>query len=220
MSYDTCRRRETTALHTRRSRRHHSNAEIAPDTLLTRNYKENNTLTTNSLYQPQLDAKIAGNGQSDLTGLLHPDMLIPGIVAEGKIEAIKKLIDRLSEQGIIDDSLAFLQAVLERENLQSTVLDGVIALPHARGRMVHRLGVAIGTSPERSIDFPSGDERHNVGLICLIAVPADAPGLYLRLIGVLARAFSERDFVDTVIATQDATQMHQLLADRLEVCGL
>lgn len=184
------------------------------------NFQENNTLTAKPIQQTQISADIAGTSQSALAGLLHPSLLVPGLVANGKIEAIKHLIDRLSEQGVIDDSLAFLQAVLERENLQSTVLDGVIALPHARGRMVQRLGIAIGTDADRAIDFPSGDERHAVGLICLIAVPANAPGLYLKLIGVLARAFSERDFVDTVIAMTDASQMHQLLTDRLEVCGL
>ncbi len=181
---------------------------------------ENNTLTTKYPDHAHTRAEIAGGQTDELTGLLHPDLLIAGLDVEGKIEAIKCLIDRLHDQGVIDDSLAFLQAVLERENLQSTVLDGVIALPHARGRMVKRLGIAVGTDPQRSIDFPSGDDRHEVGLICLIAVPADAPGLYLKLMGVLARTFSEREFVDTLIATPDATQMHQLLADRLEVCGL
>ena len=78
----------------------------------------------------------------------------------------------------------------------------------------------MGTRADCSIEFPSGDERHDVGIICLIAVPADAPGLYLKLIGVLARAFSDRAFVDTLIATQDAPQMHQLLTDRLEISGL
>ena len=177
-------------------------------------------MTIKSPDQAQPSAEIAEGQTNALPTLLHPDLLIAGLDVSGKIEAVKQLIDRLHEQGVIGDSLAFLQAVLERENLQSTVLDGVIALPHARGRMVKRLGIAIGTDPERSIDFPSGDERHQVGLICLIAVPADAPGLYLKLIGVLARAFSEPEFVDTIIATQDATRMHQLLTDRLEICGL
>ena len=135
----------------------------------------------------------------------------------GKIEAVKHLIDRLHEQGVIGDSLAFLQAVLERENLQSTVLDGVIALPHARGRMVKRLGIAIGTDPERSIDFPSGDERHQVGLICLIAVPADAPGLYLKLLSALARVFDDSAFRHELREAETADRMQQLLARKMEM---
>ena len=182
---------------------------------------KNKLLNTETSDQTQSSAAIAHHGEDAVdAGLLHPDLLVAGLEANGKIEVIKHLIDRLHEQGVIDDSLAFLQAVLERENLQSTVIDEMIALPHARGRMVKRLGIAMGTRADCSIEFPSGDERHDVGIICLIAVPADAPGLYLKLIGVLTRAFSDRAFVDTIIATQDAPQMHQLLTDRLEICGL
>ena len=145
----------------------------------------------------------------------HPGLMIPGLAAESKIAAIKELADRLRSQEVVEDSLAFMQAVLERENLSSTVLaDGRIALPHARGRMVRRLGLALART-RAPIEFPSGDDRHQVGMICLIAVPFDAPGLYLRLLGALARVFGDGDFLSDMEHAATAEEMQALLVGRV-----
>ncbi len=147
----------------------------------------------------------------------HPDLMIAELAGDSKIPAIKQLIDRLHEQQIVDDNLAFLQAVLERESLQSTVIgDGEVALPHARGRMVRRLGLALGRT-RVPISYPSGDDRHEVSLICLIAVPADSPGLYLKLLAALARVFDEAAFRTELGEADTAERMQQLLARKIEM---
>lgn len=145
----------------------------------------------------------------------RPTAMIPDLAADSKIAAIKELADCLRSQEVVEDSLAFMQAVLERENLSSTVLaDGRIALPHARGRMVRRLGLALART-RAPIEFPSGDDRHEVGMICLIAVPVDAPGLYLRLLGALARVFGDGDFLSTMERAETAEEMQALLVGRV-----
>ncbi|MGB1718974.1 MAG: PTS sugar transporter subunit IIA, partial [Candidatus Latescibacterota bacterium] len=75
------------------------------------------------------------------------DLLLPRLTATSKIGAIKELTDLLHERHVITDRLGFLQAVLEREQLQSTVLNNEVALPHARGRCVDSLGLAMGIAP-------------------------------------------------------------------------
>jgi mannitol/fructose-specific phosphotransferase system IIA component (Ntr-type) len=147
----------------------------------------------------------------------HPELMVPEIKADSKIPAIKELVDRLHEQGVIEDNLSFLQSVLERETLQSTVIgDGDVALPHARGPMVKRLGMALGHT-KTPIGFPSGDDRHQVRLICLIAVPADAPGLYLKLLSALARVFDDSAFRHELREAETADRMQQLLARKMEM---
>lgn len=147
----------------------------------------------------------------------QPQLMVPELGADSKIPAIKELTDCLHRQQIVDDNLAFLQAVLERESLQSTVIgDGNVALPHARGRMVRRLGMALGRTKE-PIGFPSGDDHHEVRLICLIAVPADAPGMYLKLLAALARVFDDKGFRAELGQADSAEQMQQLLARKIEL---
>ena len=118
-----------------------------------------------------------------MADLLTADLLIPQLEADSKIGAIKELVDRLHRGGVVTDTLSFLQSVPERENLQSTILGGDVALPHARSRTVSKLGLALGTMAQ-PIDFPSGDDRCTVQMICLIAVPAHAPDLYLSLLAI------------------------------------
>ncbi|MFH1568397.1 MAG: PTS sugar transporter subunit IIA [Gemmatimonadota bacterium] len=143
--------------------------------------------------------------------VLHPDTMLPGLEPESKIWALKELVDALHGRGVVTDSLSFLQAVLERENLGSTVLDGEVAVPHARSRSVNRLGMAVGAC-RQPLDFPSGDDRHGVRLICLIAVPSEAPGLYLSLLAAVARTFGDHRLRQQLLEADDPEAMHRLLA--------
>ena len=140
------------------------------------------------------------------------DLLLPRLTVTSKIGAIIELTDLLHERQVITDRLGFLQAVLEREQLQSTVLNNEVALPHARGRCVDSLGLAMGIAPA-PIDFPPGDECSTVRLICLIAVPAHAPDLYLNLLGMLARILSSNQRRRDFLQAESAEQMQQLLLE-------
>ena len=155
-------------------------------------------------------AKIAST--LTLDDIADIDLLLPRLTATSKIGAIKELTDLLHERRVITDRLGFLQAVLEREQLQSTVLNNEVALPHARGRCVDSLGLAMGIAPA-PIDFPSGDECSTVRLICLIAVPAHAPDLYLNLLGMLARILSSNQRRRDFLQAESAEQMQQLLLE-------
>lgn len=147
--------------------------------------------------------------------IIDSELLIPQLHADNKIGAIKELVDKMHEQGVVTDSLSFLQSVLEREQLQSTILGGEVALPHARSRSVRDLGLAMGIA-RTPIDFPSGDDRHGVRLICLIAVPAHAPDLYLNLLGSLARILSDEERKTKLIAAESAADMQALLLDPIQ----
>ena len=147
-----------------------------------------------------------------LADLLNEDLLIPRLAADSKISAINELVDALHRGDIVTDRLSFLQSVLERENLQSTILGGDVALPHARSRAASRLGLALATMAQ-PIDFPSGDDRRAVQLICLIAVPAHAPDLYLSLLASLAQTLSNANLKRGLLHAATAGDMHRLLTE-------
>jgi len=146
--------------------------------------------------------------------VIHPSTMAPDLASASKIQALKELVDRLHAREVVADSLDFLQSVLERENLQSTVLVGDVALPHARSRSVHRLGMAVGTCPE-PLEFPSGDDLCGVRMICLIAVPSEAPGQYLGLLASMSRILADDRFRDALVEATTQEDMHALLAGRL-----
>jgi mannitol/fructose-specific phosphotransferase system IIA component (Ntr-type) len=170
-------------------------------------------LTVSSLVAPQSNAKFARH--FDLAEIVDPALLIPQLNADSKIGAIKELVDHMHEQGLVTDSLSFLQSVLERENLQSTILGKEVALPHARSRCVRDLGLALGIT-RQPIDFPSGDERQSIRLICLIAVPTHAPDLYLSLLGSLARQLSDEDRKAALLDAGSTEAMRELLLGTID----
>jgi fructose PTS system EIIBC or EIIC component len=162
---------------------------------------------------PSLNAKFARGSLLDADALIDPELLVPQLNADTKIGAIKELVDRMHLKGIVGDSLSFLQSVLERENLQSTILGGDIALPHARSRSVNELGLALGIA-RPPIDFPSGDDRRSIHLICLIAVPAHAPDLYLALLAALARTFADVELRHSLVNCTSREDLYHLLSCR------
>ena len=148
---------------------------------------------------------------TSVTDIIAPDLLVPRLVADNKIGAIKELVDLLHANGVVADSLSFFQSVLERENLQSTILSGDIAIPHARNRAVNHLGMALGIAPQ-PIDFPSGDKRQTIRLICLIAVPAHEPLSYLTLLSTVARTFGDAELKNALLKADSSKELYHLLS--------
>ena len=87
------------------------------------------------------------------------------------------------------------------------------ALPHARSRSVNELGLALGIA-RPPIDFPSGDDRRPIHLICLIAVPAHAPDLYLALLAALARTFADVELRRSLLNCASKEEIYRLLSSR------
>ena len=158
------------------------------------------------------DAKVARNGLALIDEIIDPELLVPKLRASTKIGAIKELVDLLHAKGVVEDSLSFLQAVLEREALHSTILHDV-ALPHARTHTVNQMGIALGVA-HRPIDFPSGDEHGSIQLLCLIAVPVHESDLYLALLGTLARTFNDIKFKTALLHCSSSQDLYHLLSSR------
>lgn len=152
---------------------------------------------------------------SETAVFFTPQLVLPCLSVDNKIAAIKQLVNRLHQEGVIENSLAFLQAVLERENLESTIIGHDIAMPHARSRSVSHLGLAVGLAAT-PIDFPSGDARGQVELICLVAAPQHSSGAYLRLQAHLARVLSDPGVRQALLCTRNAAAVHRLLAPELD----
>ena len=151
------------------------------------------TITAQNLHY--LDPSIALSsarpmGFSDLTPWIDPEMMVPSLVSEDRMGAIKELVDRLHVADRVDDSLSFLQAVLGREDLQSTVVGAGVAFPHARSRSVRLMGASIGLS-RAGINFGTATHPQAVHLVCLLAVPTYESENYLPFLAALSGSFAQ-----------------------------
>lgn len=144
----------------------------------------------------------------DLGSLFRIDanLMIPQLRSQDRMGAIKELVDRFYQLGHVTDSLRFLQAVLDREDLESTVLGKGVALPHARCRSVAQPSLALGLS-QSGIPFHSESHPKPVHVICMLAMPEAVPMVYLPFLGQLAEVFQATEFRKDLLACQTPEDM-------------
>lgn len=124
----------------------------------------------------------------------EPSLLIPQLLSADQASVINALSHRLQGAGRIADSLTFFQAVLQRDYLSSSAPGNGVAFPHAGGRGIHCLSLALGVSAA-GVRWRDGSQVHAVFLIAI--PPADAQ-LYLALVAALARLVRRDNFIHTV----------------------
>ncbi|KAF0094093.1 MAG: PTS system mannose-specific IIA component [Puniceicoccaceae bacterium 5H] len=110
-------------------------------------------------------------------GALELDLHVPDVAV-----AVTYLSAQLSRAGWIEDSTAFADAVMLREQHGSTALPIGVALPHARLGNLSRIALAYAHCPE-GLDW--GGTR--VDLIFLVAVPKIQATAYLALVQQLTK---------------------------------
>jgi PTS system fructose-specific IIC component len=120
-----------------------------------------------------------------LIEVIDEELIIPELTSQDKEEAIKEMAAHFKKAGVVKDERVFLEAIREREALESTAIGGCVAIPHARSDTVERLAVAIGRS-EEGIDFKSLDGKP-VHLIFMIACPTNVTKEYLQILARIAR---------------------------------
>ena len=66
-----------------------------------------------------------------LSAVLSGDqgLMVPDLESRDRMGAIKELVDRMHLEGSVIDSLAFLQSVMDREDVESTVVGAGVAFP-------------------------------------------------------------------------------------------
>jgi Kef-type K+ transport system membrane component KefB/mannitol/fructose-specific phosphotransferase system IIA component (Ntr-type) len=111
---------------------------------------------------------------------IKPELLTVALDAATKEDAIVELLDMLEANGLIRDSRAAGQAVLDRETQLSTGVGHGIAIPHGRTGGVDKLLCAVGVA-RAGIDFGAIDEQP-VTIIVLVLTPEDGTEPYLQFV--------------------------------------
>ena len=106
--------------------------------------------------------------------------------ASDKEGVLRELVALAAETGKINDEIAILKAVRERENLCSTGFENGAAIPHPRQGHpdIAKELVAVFGRSTRGIDFEALDEKP-VHLLFLLCAPTDSE--HLRALAKLSR---------------------------------
>jgi len=98
--------------------------------------------------------------------------------------ALREIIQLLTNNGKIDNAEKFLEQVLLREQAHPSVVEYTVAFPHARTDLVDQIVIGIGRS---RAGIPFGESGARARLIFVIGVPERLVNDYLICVGTLAR---------------------------------
>jgi PTS system fructose-specific IIC component len=146
-----------------------------------------------------------------LSGALRKEFICVGLERKSKTEAIRELVRCLAQGNVVADEQAFLDAVMARENIQSTGVGGGVAIPHARVAGIRCLSVAMGHY-EDGVDFGSLDGKP-VFLVFLVAAPADAAKAYLQTVAKVAQLLKASTYKDRLLNARNAEEIADIILE-------
>jgi len=145
-----------------------------------------------------------------LTELLSPDRVLLPLPAGDRQTAIAVLTRRLAELANARYD-AVLDAVLERESVQSTGIGFGVAIPHGRCAAVQELSMVAGVSA-RPVPFDAIDGEP-VRLFFLIVGPEASAGLHVKLLSRIARLVRRDSVRQQLVEATTADAFYNVLLD-------
>ena len=145
-----------------------------------------------------------------LTELLSPDRVLLPLPAGDRQSAIAMLTRRLAD--LADARYEeVLDAVLERESVQSTGIGFGVAIPHGRCASVRELAMVAGVSPGPvPFDAIDGDP---VRLFFLIVGPEATAGLHVKILSRIARLVRRDSVRQQLVEATTADAFYNVLLD-------
>jgi fructose PTS system EIIBC or EIIC component len=120
----------------------------------------------------------------DLSALIQPDRVIVLPGTPSKALAISALADLATADLSPHDRVAFIRAVLEREDVTTTAIGFGVAIPHARTAALGSCRIAVGVLP-CGIPWGAGDGQP-VHLALLIAARESNHAEHLQVMASMA----------------------------------
>lgn len=143
-----------------------------------------------------------------LIQLIQETIIKTPLESKDKPEVMRELVQILKDAGEIEDYDAVLDAIVAREDQQSTGLQDGIAVPHGKTTAVSRLRLAIGIAPD-GIDFNSLDGAPSK-LFFLLVAPPDQAGPHVEALAEIAKLAQSKAFCKALIAADDAKEVVEL----------
>jgi PTS system nitrogen regulatory IIA component len=115
--------------------------------------------------------------------------LILFLEAETRDQVLRTMIAALRQNGKLNDTEAFYQAIIDRENIVSTGIGMGIAIPHAKLALYDDFFIAVGIL-SKGVDWHALDGAP-VRLIFMIGGPDDKQTEYLQVLSKLTSALKD-----------------------------
>jgi nitrogen PTS system EIIA component len=134
--------------------------------------------------------------------------------AGSKEEALKELVDVLSDVESIGDGRSIVKALVERESLGSTGIGQGIAIPHGKTDKVKRLVAVLGVSP-KGVNFDALDGE-SVYIFFLLVAPKNTAGPHLKALAQISRLLRDSYFCELIRKCKSEQEVFDLIKNEEE----
>lgn len=135
-------------------------------------------------------------------------LMVPGLEAKTKEEAITVLATNLEAQEFIHGARKLVQSALDREALLSTAMEHGMAFPHVRGVEGGGLTLTLGVSKK---GVPFHDPKNLSHFIFFCTIPAAVSAFYLRLLAGITETFLKPANRDALLAAETPAQLWKVV---------
>lgn len=113
------------------------------------------------------------------------DLFFPSLEATSSYNAIEQLADAMIQHGYIDNQVK--QSIFERENMASTEIGGMIAIPHALENHMSEVTISVGI-----LKNPIIWNKEKVQVIFLLSIPKHLYKLWENIFKSIYKAFIDK----------------------------
>jgi PTS system nitrogen regulatory IIA component len=146
-----------------------------------------------------------------IADILSQDLVVSAIEARSKADVIEELARVVAAHHPEIEHWRLVQALEDRERLNSTALGEGVAIPHGKLAGVKRVIAAFGRSPA-GVDFSSLDGKPT-HLFFLLVAPEDSAGAHLKALARISRLLKDEAFRARLMAAPDAEALYRTIRE-------
>lgn len=144
-----------------------------------------------------------------LSKKIHKKAVLMDMASSTKGEALGELVELLCSAYRLKEPDVILEAIIAREEKQSTGIGAELAVPHAKTPVVDKLYVAFGRS-SGGIEFDSVDGE-KARIFFILVSPRDVSGPHIKALAGISRLIKHEEFRNELLACSDAGSFIELV---------
>jgi len=147
--------------------------------------------------------------QYDFTQFVTKDSVMT-LSGKNKLEVMDQLITRAADLTKLSRDVIF-RLIWKREQMMTTGLGGMLALPHIRINDIHHPYVIVGVCENPIADYQGQDDQP-VRVIVFVVAPDEDQDAYLQLLSSISRRLRNPQIISELIdSVSNTVQMFDIL---------
>jgi PTS system nitrogen regulatory IIA component len=141
--------------------------------------------------------------------ILAEELVLPDLTARSKTDVLVELATAVSAVHPELERERLVQALEDRERLNSTALGDGVAIPHGKLPGIKRVFAAFARS-RQGVDFHSLDGGPT-NLFFLLVAPEDSAGAHLKALARISRLLKDESFRQRLLEAPDAAVLYEII---------